>query len=250
MKPVLQVKGLKKSFDEQPVLNEISFDVKKGEFLVIMGPSGSGKSTLLYTISGMDRADAGEIQLAGHELSVLSEDELSDLRLKLMGFIFQHSYLLKNISIRDNIVLPGFKARLKSRTEVNRDADELMTKTGILEIGHHDIHKVSGGQLQRAAICRALINDPAVLFCDEPTGALNSSATNEVMDILNKIHDEGSTIIMVTHDVKVASRAGRVIYLLDGEIRDELMLAPNESGERRPEDCERLLSEWLDGMGF
>ena len=250
MKPVLQVKGLKKSFDEQPVLNEISFDVKKGEFLVIMGPSGSGKSTLLYTISGMDRADAGEIQLAGHELSVLSEDELSDLRLKLMGFIFQHSYLLKNISIRDNIVLPGFKVRLKSRTEVNRDADELMTKTGILEIGHHDIHKVSGGQLQRAAICRALINDPVVLFCDEPTGALNSSATNEVMDILNKIHDEGSTIIMVTHDVKVASRAGRVIYLLDGEIRDELMLAPNESGERRPEDCERLLSEWLDGMGF
>ena len=198
----------------------------------------------------MDRADAGEIQLAGHELSVLSEDELSDLRLKLMGFIFQHSYLLKNISIRDNIVLPGFKVRLKSRTEVNRDADELMTKTGILEIGHHDIHKVSGGQLQRAAICRALINDPVVLFCDEPTGALNSSATNEVMDILNKIHDEGSTIIMVTHDVKVASRAGRVIYLLDGEIRDELMLAPNESGERRPEDCERLLSEWLDGMGF
>lgn len=249
MKTILDVKDLCKSFGETRVLNNINFKVHEGEFVAIMGQSGSGKSTMLYSISGMDRPTSGNVFLNDEDILKADEEKLSSIRLNQMGFIFQHSYLLKNLSIRDNIVLPGFKSGKNSREEVNRNAEAIMEKTGITTIADHDIKKVSGGQLQRAAICRALINNPDVLFGDEPTGSLNSSTTKEVMDIINNINREGTTVIIVTHDAKVAIRASRVIFIMDGSINDELMLGGyngNEDNALR----EKKLTQWLDKQGF
>lgn len=250
MKTILEVKNLCKSFEDAQVLNDINLKVDEGEFLAIMGQSGSGKSTLLYGISGMDRPTSGNVLLCGKDISKLDDEKMSEIRLKQMGFIFQHSYLLKNLSIRDNIVLPGFKAGTLSREQVNQNADALMKKTGIFSVAKHDIKKVSGGQLQRASICRALINKPDILFGDEPTGALNSSTTKEVMDIINNINAEGTTVIIVTHDAKVAARAERVIFLIDGNIHDELILGKYDGDEKKKSSREKRLSEWLEKQGF
>lgn len=215
-----------------------------------MGQSGSGKSTLLYCISGMDRPTSGNVIFDGEDISKLNDEKISKIRLKQMGFIFQNSYLLKNLSIRDNIVLPGFKLGNLSRENVNKNADELMKKTCIDNIAGHDIKKVSGGQLQRAVICRGLINKPDVLFGDEPTGALNSSTSREVLDIINTINKEGTTVIIVTHDVKVAARADKVIFLMDGNINDELSLGKHEEDEEKTSSKEKKLYLWLEKQGF
>lgn len=250
MKAILNVQNLCKSFEDTQVLNDINLKVDEGEFIAIMGQSGSGKSTLLYSISGMDRPTSGKVLFCDKDISKLEDEKMSEVRLKQMGFIFQHSYLLKNLSIRDNIVLPGFKASTLSREQVNQNADALMVKTGIASVADHDIKKVSGGQLQRAAICRALINQPGILFGDEPTGALNSSATREVMDIINSVNTEGTTVIIVTHDAKVAARASRVIFLMDGNIHDELTLGKYEGDEDKKSSREKRLSDWLEKQGF
>lgn len=250
MKTILEIKDLYKSFEEKEVLSNINLKVEEGEFIAIMGQSGSGKSTLLYCISGMDRPTSGNVIFDGEDISKLNDEKISKIRLKQMGFIFQNSYLLKNLSIRDNIVLPGFKLGNLSRENVNKNADELMKKTCIDNIAGHDIKKVSGGQLQRAAICRGLINKPEVLFGDEPTGALNSSTSREVLDIINTINKEGVTVIIVTHDVKVAARADKVIFLMDGNINDELSLGKHEEDEEKTSSKEKRLYLWLEKQGF
>jgi putative ABC transport system ATP-binding protein len=250
MKNVLEIKNLSKSYEDTTILEDISFNVAEGEFVAIMGRSGSGKSTLLYCVSGMDKMTSGSVLFSGQELSSIDEKGISAIRLQQMGFIFQHAYLLKKLSIRDNVVLPGFKAQEESREEVNRRADQLMEKTGIAPIGDHDIRKVSGGQLQRAAICRALINRPKIVFGDEPTGALNSSAAKEVMDIVSDIHKEGTTVVLVTHDAKVASRADRIIFLADGKILDELRLPPHNGSPEDGKSREEKLFTWLEKMEF
>lgn len=250
MKTILEINNLSKSFENTKVLNNVSLKVKVGEFIAIMGQSGSGKSTLLYNISGMDRPSSGSVLFDNKDISNLDDEKISEIRLKKMGFIFQHSYLLKNLSIRDNIILPGFKANSQSREDVNINADRLMEMTGISNVAKHDIKKVSGGQLQRAAICRALINKPDVLFGDEPTGSLNSSTTKEVMDIINNINSEGTTVIIVTHDAKVAARAERVIFLMDGNVHDEFSLGKFEADENTKTTREKKLSEWLEKQGF
>ena len=250
MKTILKVEDLCKNFGDTMVLNNINFQVEEGEFISIMGQSGSGKSTLLYNISGMDRPTSGNILLCGKDISKLDDEKISEVRLKQMGFIFQQSYLLKNLSIRDNIILPGFKLGKLSREQVNQNADALMLKTGINSVAGHDIKKVSGGQLQRAAICWALINQPDILFGDEPTGALNSSTSREVLDIINAINTDGKTVIIVTHDVKVAARADRVIFLMDGNIHDKLILGKYERDEEKTTSREKLLYEWLEEKGF
>lgn len=250
MRTVLEVTNLSKSFDKTQVLNNINLKVEEAELLAIMGQSGSGKSTLLYNISGMDRPTSGNIHFDGSDLSNLNDEKISQIRLNKMGFIFQHSYLLRNLSIRDNIILPGFKAGTLTREQVNENGTLLMEKTGITNVATHDIKKVSGGQLQRAAICRALINQPEVLFGDEPTGALNSSSSKDVMDIINTINGEGTTVILVTHDVKVAARASRVIFLVDGNISDELLLGQYEVDEKITAAREKKLYEWLEEKGF
>lgn len=215
-----------------------------------MGQSGSGKSTLLYNISGMDRPTSGNVLLFGKDITALDDEKMSKVRLNQMGFIFQHSYLLKNLSIRDNIVLPGFRSGKLSREQVNKNADALMVKAGIESVAANDIKKVSGGQLQRAAFCRALINQPDILFGDEPTGALNSSATKELMDTINTVNKEGTTVILVTHDAKVAARGERVIFIKDGKIHDELKFLRYDADEKDKTNREKKLSQWLEKQGF
>ncbi|HOQ36965.1 MAG TPA: ABC transporter ATP-binding protein [Acetivibrio sp.] len=255
MEAILEAKGLCKYYEVTKeerirVLKDVDLTIEKGEFVAIMGQSGSGKSTLLYNISGMDKKSSGKVYFDGREISDLGDKEMSKLRLTKMGFVFQHSHLLKNMSIRDNIILPAYKAAVKSKAEISKYADALMRKLGIDKVGSRDITKVSGGQLQRAAICRALINQPMILFCDEPTGALNSSASVEVMNILNAVNREGTTILLVTHDVKVAARADRVIYFADGKIESEFILGKyNESGSGNKKREEQLL-DWLTERGF
>lgn len=245
---MIRVSGLCKKYGDIDILKDIDFHIRKGEFTAIMGQSGCGKSTLLYCVSGMDQPTAGEVYFEGQKLSAFSEKEMERLRLERMGFIFQKANFLKNLSIEDNIVFPAFQAGEISRGEIVKEAETLMEQMGIRQIADHDIRKVSGGQLQRAAICRAMINHPAILLGDEPTGALNSSATKEVMDILNEINSRGTTVLLVTHDAKVAARADRVIYLEDGRVKENL-----ELGRFVKEDMakrEDSLKIWLEKMGF
>jgi putative ABC transport system ATP-binding protein len=229
------------------VLQNINLSIDEGEFVSIMGPSGSGKSTLLYTISGMDDMTAGNVIFDGEDLSKMSDKELTRLRLIKMGFIFQQMYMMKKLCIMDNIVLPGYQAKIKSREEVNKDAEDLMRRLGIIEISKHEITEVSGGQLQRACLARALINSPKVVFADEPTGALNSKASLEVMNELVNANKEGTTVLMVTHSEKVAASSDRILYLVDGNIKGELLLG-KASGELSHR--EKKVRKWLEEMGW
>jgi putative ABC transport system ATP-binding protein len=224
--PVLDAHGLTKSFDGQTVLCGVDLQVHEGEFISVMGPSGSGKSTLLYNISGMDTMTAGEVHFAGEELGSLTQKQLARLRLTTMGFIFQHVYLLKNLCLLDNVVLPAYLAGLAPREELNERALALMERTGVAELADRDVTEASGGQLQRIGICRALINQPRILFGDEPTGALDSTAAAEIMAILRELNAEGTTIMVVTHDAKVATQTARVLYMLDGRIVADRDLGP------------------------
>lgn len=236
--------------NEQHVLKNVSLQIQKGEFVSVMGPSGSGKSTLLYNISGMDRPTSGTVTLNGQEMSSLSETELSHLRLSKMGFIFQQIHLLKNLNIMDNIVLSAYVANQQSRKTVNKMALELMKKTGIAELADQDITQVSGGQLQRVAICRALINNPDIVFGDEPTGALNSKSAGEIMEILASINQSGTTILLVTHDIKVAAKTERVLFMLDGNLVGEYRLGKYVKEKHDIRAREENLTGWLTKMGF
>ena len=222
---MINVKNISKSYKDAIVLNNVSLEINKGDFTAVMGPSGSGKSTLLYSISSMDNPDEGEVVFEGIDVYKLSESELSKFRLNKMGFVFQNSQMLKNLSILDNIILPGMVAKRESIEVVRARATELMSKMGIEDIKDRDIREVSGGQLQRAAICRAMINSPEILFMDEPTGALNSEAASQVMEILKKLNQEGISIMLVTHDSKMASMAKKVIYINDGKLAGEIKLS-------------------------
>lgn len=222
---MIKVKNISKSYKDTVVLNNVSLEINKGDFTAVMGASGSGKSTLLYSISSMDNPDEGEVIFEGIDVYKLSESELSKFRLNKMGFVFQNSQLLKNLSIFDNIILPGMVAKRESIEVVRARATELMSKMGIEDIKDRNIREVSGGQLQRAAICRAMINSPEILFMDEPTGALNSEAASQVMEILKKLNQEGISIMLVTHDAKMASMAKKVIYIKDGKLAGEIKLS-------------------------
>ena len=264
-KIVLETKDLCKTYivekNGNNVLQNVNLKVEEGEFVSIMGPSGSGKSTLLYTVSGMDDVTAGSVIFDGEDMSELKDKELTRIRLLKMGFIFQQMYLMKKLCILDNIVLPGYQAKLCSREEVNKKAEELMRRLGIIDLSERDITEVSGGQLQRACLARALINNPKVLFADEPTGALNSKASKEVLDELVKANRAGTTILMVTHSEKVAANSDRILYLVDGDIQGELVFGKPEKDfakegevttDHREEIMmrERKLRNWLDDMGW
>ena len=252
MNTVLNVKDLCKTYitnkRQNNVLKNVNFKVNEGEMVAIMGPSGSGKSTLLYTVSGMDRMTAGEVEFCGKNIAKLNDNELAQLRLDDMGFIFQQMYMLKNLTVLDNIILPAVKSTKakESRAEITERALKLMKKLGIEEIANNDINEVSGGQLQRACICRSMINNPAVIFADEPTGALNRTSSDEVMEELSKLNSEGTTIMLVTHDAKVAAKCSRVLFIVDGNIKGEYNVDVNSSLR----DRERALNNWLMEMGF
>lgn len=253
----LKVKDLCKTYiinkRQNNVLRNINMEIREGEMVAVMGPSGSGKSTLLYTVSGMDKATAGRVEFFGQMIENLTAKEMSDLRLHKMGFIFQQMYMLKNLTIYDNIILPAYQSsngkNKNQRTAVNERARELMHKMGISDIGEHDINEVSGGQLQRACICRSLINNPNMIFADEPTGALNQQNSREVMKELNRINREGTTVMLVTHDMKVAAKSDRVMYIEDGIIKGEFTLDKYD-GEETVKERERKVSNWLMEMGW
>jgi putative ABC transport system ATP-binding protein len=170
----------------------------------------------------MDTIDSGSILLAGHNLAECTEKELAALRLKSTGFVFQQPSLLRNLSIIDNIMLPALHLRQNTADAIRSRAEELMELTGIQEIANRAITKVSGGQLQRAGICRALMNEPIMLFCDEPTGALNSGAAEGIMELLETVNRKGTTIMLVTHDPKNAARCNHTLFMKDGKICSEL----------------------------
>lgn len=252
---ILKVKDLCKTYivnkRQNNVLKNVNFTVSEGEMVAIMGPSGSGKSTLLYAVSGMDGITAGEVDFCGKSIAGMSEKALADLRLDEMGFIFQQMYMLKNLTMLDNIILPACQSdKIKeSRKETVQRGQDLMRKLGIIEIADNDINEVSGGQLQRACICRSMINRPRMIFADEPTGALNRTSSEEVMKELEKLNAEGTTIMLVTHDVKVAAKCTRVLYIVDGNIKGEYNLDRYKSDSQLRER-ERTLNNWLMEMGW
>ena len=235
------------------VLRNVNLEIKSGEMVAVMGPSGSGKTTLLYTVSGMDEASAGKVDFFGKELTNLKANEMSDLRLQEMGFVFQQMYMLKNLSIYDNIILPAYQAshdhKTSSRHEIKERANMLMQKLGINDVADNAVTEVSGGQLQRACICRSLINQPKIIFADEPTGALNKQNSIDVMRELTNINAEGTSIMLVTHGMKVASQCERVLYIEDEDIRDEITLGKYQvTDDMRAR--ERKLNDWLIKMGW
>ena len=256
MTVVIEARGLCKTYivnkRQNNVLKNIDLTVSEGEMVAVMGPSGSGKSTLLYCVSGMDRVTAGKVKFDGSELSSLTDKELSRLRLEGMGFIFQQMYMMKNLSVLDNIILPA--VRSKKNTETRRQTEErgraLMKRLGIEDVGGNDINEVSGGQLQRACICRSMINSPKVLFADEPTGALNRASSDEVMNELLSLNRDGTTVMCVTHDPKVAAKCSRVLYLVDGGIIGEKQLGHFEGTGSDLRSRERELNNWLLEQGW
>lgn len=255
MSNILNVKDLCKTYiinkRQNNVLRNVNFSVEEGEMVAVMGPSGSGKSTLLYTVSGMDDMTAGTVEFVGRDISKLKAKELAQVRLDEMGFIFQQMYMLRNLNVLDNIILPArqSKANTLSKKEKTERGKELMRKLGIIEIADNDINEVSGGQLQRACICRSMMNRPKMIFADEPTGALNRTSSDEVMEELRKINQDGTTIMLVTHDAKVAAKCTRVMYIVDGNIKGEYHLGGYES-DTELRDRERSLNNWLIEQGW
>jgi len=253
MGTIIEVNNLCKTYiinkRQNHVLKNVNFKIEEGEMLGVMGPSGSGKSTLLYMVSGMDHATTGSVNFLSRELVSMKDALLAKIRLDDCGFIFQQMYMMKNLSIIDNIILPAAQSEKNKgkKKEVNKYAEQLMRKLGIIELAENDINEASGGELQRACICRSLINHPKVVFADEPTGALNRKASDEVMNEIEKINSEGTTVMMVTHDVKVAAKCKRVIYLVDGNIKGEYNL---DSENKNIIEKERILNNWLLDMGW
>ncbi|MGO3796665.1 MAG: ABC transporter ATP-binding protein [Pauljensenia sp.] len=228
MEPVIEATRLSKTFSQsgrqQHVLRNIDLRIRPGEFTVIMGPSGAGKSTLLYALSGMDRPSLGRVVLAGTDISSFDEDRLARFRRTHCGFVFQQIHLLDSMSVMDNVMVAGLLGT-KDRRTLGARAEELFDMVGL---STSDTGKqagvLSGGEAQRAALVRALINHPDVLFADEPTGQLNSESTTRVLDLLSQVNRGGQTVVMVTHDQRCAIRGDRVLYLRDGVIHGELDL--------------------------
>jgi len=252
---ILEVKDLCKTYivnkRQNNVLKNVNFTIGEGEMVAVMGPSGSGKSTLLYAVSGMDNFTAGEVSFCGKNIAGIGEKELAALRLDEMGFIFQQMYMLKNLTILDNIILPATqsKKQREPRRETARRGQDFMRRLGIIDIADNDINEVSGGQLQRACICRSMMNNPKMIFADEPTGALDRTASGGVMEELVRINNEGTTVMLVTHDVRVAARCTRLLYIADGNIEGEYNLG-RYTGSTKLRERERQVSNWLMEMGW
>lgn len=247
---ILSAKGVCKSFahggGQVHVLSQVDIDLYEGDFTVIMGASGSGKSTLMYALSGMDRATAGEIVYNGEDIVKMSEKRLAALRCSDFGFIFQQMHLVSNLTLFENVAVPGYLNKEKSASEVKARADGLLEKMSISHIRSHLPSQVSGGEQQRCAIARAVINEPKLLFADEPTGALNRKNTTDVLDLLTGLNRSGQSILMVTHDLRAALRAGRILYLEDGGIIGELTLPPYDPDEEKSRETQ--VNAWLSSM--
>ena len=248
---LIRTEGLTKTFvtgnTVQHIIDNLDIELYKGDFTVIMGSSGSGKSTLLYALSGMDVPTSGNIWFGGEEISSYNSDKLALFRGKHCGFVFQQSCLIDSMSVMDNVLVAGFVQK-QNRRELIERANRLFD---IVEVQPHTRSKlpsqISGGRAQRVGIVRALINNPEVLFADEPTGALNSKTSLEVLDTFTRFNNEGQSIVMVTHDLRSALRGNRIVYLRDGKVLGECNLKKydGDSADRR-----KTLNDFLEKMDW
>jgi putative ABC transport system ATP-binding protein len=249
MPKIIEAENITKTFGQKNnrtvALNDVSVSIAANEFVSVMGPSGSGKSTLLFALSGMDTLDKGRVCINGASLYDMNEDEAADYRRKKMGFVFQHPTMLPSLDILDNIIFPSYEECRKDRSKLTQKARDLMKLAGIEEIENRKITEVSGGQLQRASICRAVLHNPDILFGDEPTGALNSKTSEEILDLFELLNENGMTILLVTHDAKVSARAERVIFMKDGVLEYELRFAHDDHHTRLG-----LINEKMSALGI
>ena len=248
---VLTTNKLCKTFSsggvQQHVLKNLDMNIYEGDFTIIMGPSGAGKSTLLYALSGVDKPTLGSIRFLGREISGLSNDQLAVFRRDNCGFVFQQTFLLDNMSILDNILVCGLLAS-KNRKDIKNRAKELLQRLNLSETTWRKFpSQVSGGEGQRAGIARALINNPKIVFADEPTGSLNSAYGEAVLDALIEINEKGQSVVMVTHDIRSALRGNRILYICDGVISGECTLEKYESGDVERQNKLKL---FLTEMGW
>ena len=245
---MISARHLKKVFgsgeSEQIIYSDFDIDIYKGDFTVIMGASGAGKSTLMYSLSGMDTPTAGTITFCGTEITGMSSDALAVFRRKHCGFVFQQIYLIDKMSLLDNVITAG-SLTCKSKAEIEKRANELFDRVNLSETTRRKLpSQISGGEAQRAGIVRAAINQPAAIFADEPTGALNSNNSDAVLDVFSMLNETGQSIIMVTHDKKSALRGSRVIYIKDGAISGECDLGKYAADDgQRSEKLERFLKD-------
>ncbi len=247
---ILSAKGLCKSFAHNGgqihILSHVDMDLYEGDFTVIMGASGSGKSTLLYALSGMDRATAGEVLYDGGDIVTMPEKDIARLRHTDFGFIFQQMHLISNLTLFENVAVPGYLNKDVPTAKVNDRAEELLGRMGLEGVKTHLPSQVSGGEQQRCAIARAVIHTPKLLFADEPTGALNRQNTTEVLNLLTQLNEEGQSILMVTHDLRAALRATRLLYLEDGKITGELTLPKYDAKEEKSRETQ--VNAWLNSL--
>lgn len=251
MKTIIETKKLCKTFSnegvQQHILKNVDVSIYEGDFTVIMGASGAGKSTLLYALSGMDKPTLGEIHFCGEEISKYSDDKLAVFRRKNCGFIFQQIYMMDKMSLMDNVLASGLLVN-KDKKAVALRAKHLFDKVNLPEETYRKFaSQISGGEAQRAGIVRGLINNPSVLFADEPTGALNSANSTAVLDVFTAFNKEGQSIVMVTHDLRSALRGNRILYLKDGQVAGECNLdAYTKEDPNRREN----VNEFLKSMGY
>lgn len=224
---IIETSGLCKTFvsdgENYNIVKNLSLKIYTGDFTVIMGSSGSGKSTLLHLLSGMDKSTIGEIMLLGCSLNNISQKQVDIIRREKISFVFQGINLIPDLNVYENVAAPTYKMK-RDRNELRNEITGLLKRFLLLEHAKKLPSQLSGGQKQRVAICRALINKPKVIFADEPTGALNSSQGQEVLNIFTELNEGGQSIVMVTHDLKAALRANRLLYIKDGRIDGELKL--------------------------
>ena len=251
MKNIIETKKLCKTFSnggiQQHVLKNIDLEIYEGDFTIIMGASGAGKSTLLYSLSGMDKPTLGSVSFCGTDITKMNTDELAVLRRGNCGFVFQQVYLVDSMSVLDNILAAGLLV-YKDKKALAKKAGEMLKAVNIDEsLWHKFPTQISGGEAQRVGIARALINDPKLVFADEPTGALNSHTGKAVLDTLTKFNEKGQSIIMVTHDITSARRGNRILYVKDGEIAGECNLGKYVTGDK---ERHQKLNDFLATMGW
>lgn len=247
---ILSARGLCKSYahngEQNHILSQVNLELYEGDFTVIMGASGSGKSTLLYVLSGMDKATAGQVIYNNENIVSYSEKKLAALRHGDFGFVFQQMHLVSNLTLFENITVSGYLNKKEKTENIEQRAASLLRVMGLERISSHLPSQVSGGEQQRAAIARAVINNPKLLFADEPTGALNRRNTIEVLDLLTEMNRNGQSILMVTHDLHAALRATRILYLEDGKIIGEISLPPYNAQEEKSREMQ--VNSWLSSM--
>ncbi|MDD3414970.1 MAG: ABC transporter ATP-binding protein [Lachnospiraceae bacterium] len=248
---ILKTEFLCKSFitdgEVNNIIKNLNLEIYEGDFTIIMGSSGSGKSTLLYALSGMDKATTGKVLFDGRDITKLKEKDMTNLRKKEIGFVFQGINLISNLTVYENMLSPTYKSGADKK-HIEEKIKDLAEKLSLTDQMKKFPNQMSGGQRQRVAICRALMNQPKVLFADEPTGALNSSQGESVLDVFTDIHEEGQSVVMVTHDLKAACRGNRIIYLKDGRIDGDLKL--NEYREDKEEEREERVYKFLKEKGW